>query len=195
MNATKSIVFVLLVILGLGSCASNPPVRRVDSGVIVLYREDQRGVFGDPVSFRAAVLREADRIADAEGKLVIPISFKQTPVGNLGHWASIDYRFRIGTPAEVRAADKSANVSPGEKSDAIVLRFESPLDRQFKGTNEAWTYADLVAPEDFKYTVIWLKDGIVVGVTTYRAKGTAESGMKTIDWQQAPDAILEVRNR
>ncbi len=195
MKSLSFIVLVLSLSVGFSSCATNLPMRQTNDGVYVLYREDQRGVFGDPASFRAAVLREADRIADSQGKIVIPLSFKQTPIGALGHWASIDYRFRVGTEAEVRAADKSANTFPGEKSEQLISRLGPPLDRQFQGSTEAWTYADLAAPEEYKVTVIWLKGGLVSGVTTYRGRGTIESGMRTIDWQQAPDAIVEIRNR
>lgn len=64
--------------------------------------------------------------------------------------------------------------------------FGDPGDRQINGRNEAWTYADVVGLNEFRYSVIWFADGNVFGVTTYRQTGTRESGFRTIDWARAP---------
>jgi len=195
MKTIVSVVSVALVATFLIGCASNPPPRKNANGVYTLFRQDLRGVFGDPDSFRASVLMEAEKIADDDGGVIIPLSFKQTPVGNLAHWATIEYRFLVGSPADVKARDKSVRTSIGDSSEKVTSMFGDPVDRQFRGKAEAWTYVDMVGIEDYKYSVVWFLDSAVVGITTYRYSGQMESGLRTINWEQAPDKILEVRNR
>jgi len=83
MKSIVSVVAAAMALVVLIGCASNPPARKDTTGVYTLFRQDLRGVFGDPDSFRASVLMEAEKIAQDNGGILIPISFKQTPVGNL----------------------------------------------------------------------------------------------------------------
>jgi len=189
------VVSAMIMLTLVAGCASNPPPKKDASGVYTLFRQDLRGVFGDPDSFRAAVLMEADRIAEEQGGVVIPIAFKQTPVGSLAHWATIEYRFIVGSPADLKDRDKSVRTHAGDSREKVQDMFGDPTDRQFRGTQEAWTYVDMVGINDYKYTIIWFQSGLVTGITTYRNSGTAESGLRTINWEQAPDKVLEVRSR
>jgi len=81
------------------------------------------------------------------------------------------------------------------------LRFAmgEPQDRQFKGTNEAWQYCatDYSGLKADDYVLVWLANDAVTGMQTYRnsKKGTCESFFRTVDWEQAPDTSIEIRQR
>jgi hypothetical protein len=75
----------------------------------------------------------------------------------------------------------------------------APEDRQFRANNEAWQYCatDMTGMDADHFKVIWFTDGQVTGVSTYRSRvlGTCESNFRSINWEERPDATVEVRYR
>ena len=72
-----------------------------------------------------------------------------------------------------------------------------PQDRQLKDTREAWQYC--VSGAGFGYNdhkIIWFTKGLVTGIASYRSsRSGCEGAIKTINWEEAPDFILETRAR
>ncbi|HVX91263.1 MAG TPA: hypothetical protein VHC20_06615 [Candidatus Paceibacterota bacterium] len=89
-NATILILSGLL----LAACA-NPGVVQVSSGVYQLGRADHGGIFGNKDALKAGVLRDANAFAEGQGKVAVPISAKEHPVGIMGDWASFEYTFKV----------------------------------------------------------------------------------------------------
>jgi len=75
----------------------------------------------------------------------------------------------------------------------------TPDDRQFKGDNEAWQYCQTGAGFGYHdYRVIWFYKGKVAGINSYKSTRPASScvsDIKQINWEDAPDVSLEIRNR
>jgi hypothetical protein len=93
--------------------------------------------------------------------------------------------------------DLSLKVSPGDPKDHVLRFMGTPDDRQFKGKVEAWQYGMVVSIGVCDYTVIWFESGQVIGLNSYRNFSTmgCRSGLKSINWEDAPDKIIEIRER
>lgn len=88
-------------------------------------------------------------------------------------------------------------VSNGSSKKEVMEAMGEPKDRQFKGENEAWQYCNLGFP-NHDYKVVWFKNGKVTGVQSYKLYVPGywcEKGFKTINWEEAPDAVIEIRER
>lgn len=88
-------------------------------------------------------------------------------------------------------------IDPGMDRQTVSSIMGPPEDRQFKGTSEAWQYCATGGMSD-EFTVVWFQTGQVTGVTNYtRADhvGSCTGAFKSITWEDAPTATLEVRNR
>jgi len=86
---------------------------------------------------------------------------------------------------------KSATVRLGMSEAELRQVMGEPQNRQFKGKNEAWQYCstDYSGFEDDHYVRVWLFDGVVSGMQTYRNTkfGNCENFFQTVNWQEAPD--------
>lgn len=94
-------------------------------------------------------------------------------------------------------AKKSQAIDIGDTKAQVIEMMGAPLDRQIKGPAEALQYASIAAMGICEYTIIWLNEAKVVGINTYRNNSTmgCNVGIKEINWQQAPSAIIEIRER
>lgn len=92
-NNYKKIASTLL--LALTAC-SNPGIVKLSPDTYMLAREAHGGIFASAASMKADVIREASEFASQQGKVAVPISAKETPMGNgPAQWASIEYQFRV----------------------------------------------------------------------------------------------------
>jgi hypothetical protein len=91
----------------------------------------------------------------------------------------------------------SLMISPGDSKEKVASVMGSPDDRQFKNTQEAWQYGMVVTIGVCDYTVIWFESGKVTGLNSYRNTSTlgCRAGLHSINWEQAPNTVIELRNR
>lgn len=93
----------------------------------------------------------------------------------------------------------SASIKAGMSINELRKVMGEPQNRQFEGKNEAWQYCstDYSGLEADHYFLVWLADEIVTGMRTYRNTeyGTCESFFRTVNWEEAPDTSVEIRNR
>ena len=61
----------------------------------MLTREDHAGMFGSKSALKAGVIRDANVFAQKQGKIAIPISAKEHPMGILADWASFELTFKV----------------------------------------------------------------------------------------------------
>ncbi len=99
------LTFVTCCLLVLSGCA-NPGIVEVSPDTYLLVREDHAGVFGSLAKLKAGVIRDANEFAKGQGKIAVPVSSKENPVGNgPAQWARFEYQFRVvdaDDPAAVR---------------------------------------------------------------------------------------------
>jgi hypothetical protein len=94
----------------------------------------------------------------------------------------------------------SAQIEPGMSASAVQAILGQPQNRQFKGPSEAWQYCrtDYVGVGADKFVVVWFTNARATGVQTYQNKqgvGTCDNFFKTLSWESAPDATVEIRRR
>jgi len=93
--------------------------------------------------------------------------------------------------------DKTILINPGDSRERVLEIMGTPQDRQFDSINEAWQYC--VSGAGFGYNdhkIIWFAEGSVIGLSTYRTSVTGCSGgIRSIVWEEAPDFVLESRER
>jgi len=97
----------------------------------------------------------------------------------------------VGCSASYNA---SLEVNNGMNKDEVLDIMGTPGNRQFNGAKEAWQYCDSKFAVD-EYIVVWFNRGLVTGITTYRQRSSFDTVYRTINWQEAPDVIIERRNR
>ena len=92
-------------------------------------------------------------------------------------------------------SDKTLLISPGDSKEEVIRTLGTPQDRQFREHQEAWQYGTIVAMGICEYTIIWLSNDVVTGLNTYKNKSVAgcRVGIETVNWEQAPDTIIEIR--
>ena len=89
-------------------------------------------------------------------------------------------------------------INLGDSKAVVINKLGSPENRQFSGKNEALQYC--TAGTSFgvsTYNIIWLYDGKVSGSNSYNLSraGSCSGHFKMLNWEDAPDAIIEIRDR
>jgi hypothetical protein len=93
-------------------------------------------------------------------------------------------------------ATKSIDLEPGMSKAQLKSLLGRPGDRQFSGNVEAWQYCDTGFAKD-EYLIVWLANDKVVETQRYEnaySMGICSS-YTTINWEDAPDKIIEIRER
>ena len=137
--------FAALVIV-LAGCA-NPNIVQVSPDTYMLSREDHAGIFGSASALKAGVISDANAFAAAQGKLAIPISTHETPVGVMGKWAKFDYQFRV--------VDKN---DPEARRTSLVPRADVVIEKTEKIFVESRTKDESAKPKDVYAELIKLDD-------------------------------------
>jgi hypothetical protein len=94
---------------------------------------------------------------------------------------------------------KSILLNIGDTKEQVLNTMGPPDDRQLKGDNEAWQYCQTGAGFGYHdYRIVWFYRGKVTGINSYKSSRPASSCMtdiRAIKWEEAPNAIVEIRNR
>jgi len=93
----------------------------------------------------------------------------------------------------------AALISHGDTKEQVLRVMGPPDDRQLKGKYEAWQYCQTGAGFGYHdYRIFWFHDGRVTGVNSYKSTRPASScvtDIRQVNWEDAPDVTVEVRNR
>src|ERR1700740_240605 len=88
----------LVSVVVIAGCA-NPGIVQLSPDTYMLSRTDHAGIFGTAAANKAKVIREANEFAASKGKVAIPLSSNEVPLGNRpGEFASFEYQFRLVDP-------------------------------------------------------------------------------------------------
>jgi hypothetical protein len=90
---TKIIIIGMAALLAAG--CQNPDIVQVSPNTYMLSSEDHAGMFGSKSALKAGVIRDANAFAEKQGKIAIPISAKEHPMGVLADWASFELTFKV----------------------------------------------------------------------------------------------------
>lgn len=89
------VISLVIFLVGLYGC-SNPGIIQVSPDTYLLAREAHGGIFQSAAKMKADVIRDAHEFAAKQGKVAVPISAKEKPMGSgPAQWASFEYQFRV----------------------------------------------------------------------------------------------------
>jgi hypothetical protein len=90
------IIAIFLFALGTLLGCANPDIVQISPDTYLLAREAHGGIFASAAAMKADVIRDASAFAEGQGKVAIPLSAKEIPMGTgPAQWASIEYQFRV----------------------------------------------------------------------------------------------------
>lgn len=141
-----NIKYVLLVIF-IAGCASTDIVK-LSPDTYMLTQEDHGGIFAfNRGAMKSDAIREANKFAENQGKIAIPISTHEHPVGILGDWASFEYQFKV--------VDKN---DPEAQRTSLIPRPDIVIDKTEKIFANVQTKDKSEKPKDMYSELIKLDD-------------------------------------
>ena len=95
--------------------------------------------------------------------------------------------------------EKQALIDNGMDKKQVIEIMGAPKDRQFKGDDEAWQYCG-ASLDTYEFVIVWFYKGRVTGLNTYKTYNcptimNCEKCFREVNWLEAPDRIVEFRNR
>ena len=90
---------------------------------------------------------------------------------------------------------QSVDLEPGMSKAELTSILGKPGKKQISGIAEAWQYCNTGFAAD-NYIIVWLVNDEVVETQDYLntvGVGACSSFFKSVDWKEAPDKILELR--
>lgn len=136
----------VFVAFSLVSCTSNPGVVQISPDTYFISRTDRGGVFGNASAMKAAVIREANEFAAKQGKVAIPLTTHETPMG-VGQFASFDYQFRVVDKNDPEA--RRTSLVP--RADVVVEKTEKiTADVNSKDSKAPDLYTELTKLDDLR---------------------------------------------
>jgi len=146
----STIVFSIILVSGLLSGCANPGIVQLSPDTYMLSKEDHAGIFGSMAKMKAEVIQQADTFAASKGKIAIPISSREKPVGvRPADWASFEYQFRIVDKNDPEA--RRTSLIP--RADVVVEKTDKiTVDVHTKDETDKHTdmYAELVKLDDLR---------------------------------------------
>ena len=144
---TMKRLFIILTIY-LAGCA-NPGVVQISPDTYLISREDHAGIFGSSSSLKAGVISDANAYASSMGKVAIPITTHETPIGIMGKWAKFEYQFRVVDKSDPEA--KRTAIMP--RADVVIERTDN-INASVRSKDETVkakdVYGELIKLDDLK---------------------------------------------
>lgn len=149
-------VFLIVATATSAVSAGKPEIVRVTNDTYMIFKEDHKGVFGSLAKMKTGIIKQANDFATSQGKIVIPLSCKQTPLGRgPAQWATFEYQFRLVPKDDPEAARAALGPCP----DVVVQSSQSvTTDVTLRGDTQAAPaagqpvdlYADLLKLDDLR---------------------------------------------
>ncbi len=92
---------------------------------------------------------------------------------------------------------KTIMINTGDSKSEVLAVMGVPKDRQLEQGQEAWQYCVSGAGLGYNdHKIIWFDEGVATGITSYKSSRSGCTGaLKTIKWEDAPDVVIETRER
>ncbi len=152
----------------LPGCASNPGVVQLSPDTYLISKTDKAGILGNASAMKAKAINEANEFARSKGKVLIPISTHESPLG-IGRLASFDYQFKL-----VDADSLEARATPLiQRADVVVQKDEKStvqVETKDASSKQPDMYAQLIKLDDLH------KRGILTDAEFEAAKAKVLAG-------------------
>lgn len=141
------------LLLALAGCA-NPPVVQVANDTYLLAKEDHAGIFGSMAKLKSDVIAEAGQFAAVRGKVAVPVSVREKPVGSKpGEWAHFEYQFKLVDPATAHASaalnSDRQSIAPRDVATDTTQRINVQMSPTMASA-QADLYAELLKLDDLR---------------------------------------------
>ena len=95
--ASKTLVVAALLLFAVAVAAGTPEVVQLSPDTYMISKADHGGIFGGGLpKLKAAVIKQANEFAAAQGKIAVPLGSSERPMGNgPAQWATYEYQFRV----------------------------------------------------------------------------------------------------
>lgn len=90
------------------------------------------------------------------------------------------------------------DVNYGDTRASVIEKLGPPGNRQFKEDYEAFQYCTTGTSFGAStFNIIWLRNGLVTGMNSYTVNhaGMCSGHFRQISWEDAPDHIIEIREK
>jgi Short C-terminal domain len=136
---TSNKISVAVLALGLFVLASvaQADVVQISPDTYLISRISRAGMFASMPKLKMAVIREANAFAEAQGKIAIPLSSKETPAAP-GQWPTFDYQFRVVAKDDPEA-QRTALVPRAD----VVIESNRKIEAEIKTKDETEKTPDL----------------------------------------------------
>ena len=139
------------------SGCTNPPIIPISNDTYMLAKEDHAGIFGSMAKLKADVITEANQFAESRGKIALPISVREKPVGNSpADWATFEYQFKLVDKSSREIGETSINtnrkVMPVRPNVSVQSSETISADINVKNQDNTKSdmYAELVKLDDLR---------------------------------------------
>jgi len=140
-------MFLIAVTALVCGCA-NPGIIQVSPDTYLLAREAHGGIFQSAAKMKADVITEANEFAASKGKVAVPISAKEVPMGTgPAQWASFEYQFRVVDKDDPSYARAQIVHNPN-----IIIKKRDPDDSATKSKSQK--YDELLKLDNLRKTGI-----------------------------------------
>jgi hypothetical protein len=108
--------------------AGKPEVVQLSPDTYMISKADHGGIFGGGLpKLRAAVIKQANEFAASKGKIAIPLSSSERPMGNgPAQWAEFEYQFRVVDKSDPEARRTSLAPLPDTTVSVVVAQAPQP---------------------------------------------------------------------
>jgi len=139
----QRLILLPLFVATLAGC-TNPGIVKISPDTYMLAREAHGGIFASAAALKAGVIEDANAFAENQGKVALPISAKEKPMGSgPAQWASFEYQFRV--------VDKN---DPAVRRTQLVHNPNIVIQKQDQDepaqAQKSDLYADLLKLEDLR---------------------------------------------
>lgn len=149
LRASMGRIAAFVIVATLVACA-NPSIVQLSTDTYLLVREDHGGIFGSMSKLKAGVISDANAFAASQGKVVVPISTNETPMGGgPAQWARFEYQFRVVDKNDPEVGRVSLEPRP----DVVIEKTENiNVDIRTKDETEKTkdVYAELIKLDDLR---------------------------------------------
>jgi hypothetical protein len=112
----------------------------------MLSREAHGGIFASASALKAGVINDANAFAESQGKVAVPLSSNEKPMGNgPAQWASFEYQFRVVDKSDPEVRRTSLAPRPNvviEKTVDVTTRDQSDRSKD--------VYTELIKLDELK---------------------------------------------
>lgn len=156
MTAKVLRVFLIIATAASAASAGKPEIVRVTDNTYMIFREDHKGIFGSLAKMKIGIIKQANDFATSQGKIVIPLSCKQTPLGRgPAQWATFEYQFKLVPKDDPEAARAALGACPDvvvQSSQSVTAEVTLRGDTQGAPPAEQPVdlYADLLKLDDLR---------------------------------------------